>query len=106
MNIAGPAKLTHSSEFPSASRVSQSAHLSTDDKLLLDRLKVLRLRLAKERGVPAYVIFHDRSLESMAQLRPATSGEFAQVDGVGAVKSRDFADIFLAEIAAKPENSC
>ncbi len=101
-----PAKLTRSSEFPSASRVSQSAHLSTDDKLLLDRLKVLRLRLAKERGVPAYVIFHDRSLESMAQLRPATSGEFAQVDGVGAVKSRDFADIFLAEIAAKPENSC
>lgn len=38
---------------------------SVADQALLDRLKELRLRLARERGVPAYVIFADRSLEEM-----------------------------------------
>ena len=100
-----PVNLSRGSKIQSASKTSQSAHLSSDDRLLLDRLKVLRLELAKERGVPAYVIFQDRSLESMAQRRPATHEEFAQIHGVGEAKLRDFADIFLAEIADEPENS-
>ena len=101
-----PAKPTRGPKFQSGSKVPQSACLSSDDRLLLDRLKALRLRIAKEREVPAYVIFHDRSLESMAQRRPATRGEFAQVSGVGAVKLRDFADMFLEEISDEPENGC
>ena len=100
-----PAELSRHPKIQAANKISQSVHLSSDDKLLLDRLKVLRLQLAKEREVPAFVIFHDRSLESMAQRRPATHTEFAQINGVGAAKLRDFADIFLAEIAGKPENS-
>ena len=51
------------------------------------------------------MIFQDRALESMAQHRPATREEFAQIHGVGEAKLRDFADIFLAEIADEPENS-
>ena len=101
-----PVKLSRSPKTQEVNKFSQSAHLNSDDKLLLDRLKVLRLQLAKEREVPAYVIFHDRSLESMAQSRPATRREFAQVNGVGAAKLRDFADIFLAEITGKPGTSC
>ena len=76
--------------------------LSATDQALLDRLKELRLRLAKERGVPAYVIFSDRSLEEMAQRRPTTPDTFAEINGVGAVKLRDFADVFLAEIVGTP----
>ena len=75
---------------------------SAADQALLDRLKELRLRLARERGVPAYVIFPDRSLEEMAQRRPTTHDAFAEINGVGAVKLREFADIFLAEIAGTP----
>jgi ATP-dependent DNA helicase RecQ len=74
--------------------------LDEADAGLLNRLKQLRLRLAKQRGVPAYVIFADRTLIDMAQKRPRDVAALAQVHGVGASKLRDFADLFLAEIAA------
>ena len=75
------------------------AELSTADSELLAALKALRLDLAKERGVPAYVIFGDRSLIEMARRKPANRGEFAQVFGVGEAKVRDFAEPFLNLIA-------
>ncbi|WP_080688014.1 HRDC domain-containing protein [Candidatus Synechococcus spongiarum] len=68
---------------------------------LLAALKALRLHLARQRGVPAYVIFPDRTLIDMVRHCPRTVEEFARVNGVGAVKLRDFAEPFLAEIAAK-----
>jgi len=68
---------------------------------LLAALKALRLHLARQRGVPAYIIFPDRTLIDMVRYCPRTVDEFAQVSGVGAVKLRDFAEPFLAEIAAK-----
>jgi len=71
----------------------------TDNELqLLDRLKQLRLELAQKRGVPAYVIFADRSLEDMARRQPHTRDEFAEIHGVGEAKLRDLAEPFLALI--------
>ena len=61
---------------------------------------------AKEKGVPAYVIFRDRSLLEMARDRPSDPFEFAQVFGVGEAKVRDFAQPFLSlisEFSASPE---
>ena len=75
--------------------------LSDEQGDLLARLKALRLHLAKQRGVPAYIIFPDRTLLDMARRCPRTKEEFAQVNGVGTVKVRDFAETFLAAIAAK-----
>jgi len=72
--------------------------LSESEFLLLDRLKELRRELAQERGVPAYVIFSDRSLQEMAHRQPRTADEFADIHGVGATKLRDLAETFLAEI--------
>ena len=66
---------------------------------LFAALKDLRLDLARERGVPAYVIFNDRSLVVMARDKPANEAEFGQVFGVGEAKLRDFAQPFLALIA-------
>ncbi len=77
-----------------------SAPLGAEDEALLIRLKQLRLQIAQERGVPAYVVFSDRSLEDMAQRRPGTPNDFAQVHGVGAAKLRDLADVFLEAIAS------
>ena len=74
--------------------------LSAEDDALLARLKQLRLRLARERGVPAFAIFHDRSLAEMARNRPASRAAFAEIHGVGAAKLEAFADPFLAEIGA------
>jgi ATP-dependent DNA helicase RecQ len=65
---------------------------------LLQRLKRLRAKLAKERGVPAYVIFADRTLIDMAGKRPLTRWDFGEVHGVGEAKLQQFAEIFLAEI--------
>ena len=75
--------------------------LSDEQGDLLAALKALRLHLARQRGVPAYVIFPDRTLIDMARHCPRTVEAFAQVNGVGAAKLKDFAEIFLAEIAAK-----
>jgi ATP-dependent DNA helicase RecQ len=70
------------------------------DPDLLAALKAVRLRLARERQVPAYVIFSDRSLIDMASLRPRDLGEFAMVNGVGTAKLKDFGAVFLKAIAA------
>ena len=74
--------------------------LADEDEALLASLKALRLEIARERGVPAYIVFTDRSLMDMVQRRPRTAAEFAEVNGVGAAKLREFAGPFLAAIAA------
>ncbi|MCE9521258.1 MAG: HRDC domain-containing protein, partial [Alphaproteobacteria bacterium] len=74
--------------------------LSDGDETLLAALKQLRLRLAKERRVAAYLIFSDKSLADMAERRPRTRDEFAEVHGVGAAKLKDFAKIFIDAIRA------
>jgi ATP-dependent DNA helicase RecQ len=74
------------------------ADLSHEDHSLLSALKELRLRLAREREVPAYVIFSDRSLADMAQRRPGSPDAMAEVHGVGAAKLREFGDVFLDAI--------
>jgi ATP-dependent DNA helicase RecQ len=70
------------------------------DPSLLAALKALRLRLAKEREVPAYVIFSDRTLADMASRCPRDLDAFADVNGVGAAKLKNFGRIFLGAIAA------
>ena len=79
--------------------------LSDFDADLFVSLKALRLNLAEERGVPAYVIFPDRALMDMARRRPRNEAEFADVHGVGKAKLRDFARPFLDLIAGAPEDA-
>ncbi|MBT6443047.1 MAG: DNA helicase RecQ [Alphaproteobacteria bacterium] len=74
-------------------------NLSTTEALFLSQLKELRQRLAKERSVPAYVIFPDRSLIEMAQRQPKNTAEFAEIHGVGESKLRKFSVPFLEVIA-------
>ncbi len=81
------------------SSTTPSIDLSERDSELLLTLKKKRLALAKERGVPAYVIFTDKTLEDMAQRRPATLEAFERVRGVGKSKLKKFAEEFMAVIA-------
>ena len=74
--------------------------LAGEDTALLGALKALRLEIARERGVPAYIVFPDRTLIDMVRRRPRTEAEFAEVNGVGAAKLKEFAMPFLAAIAA------
>ncbi len=85
-----------------AKRADAMAAASTDpqSEAMLIRLKDLRRRLAGQRGVPAYVIFSDRSLIDMAERVPTSLDEFGEVHGVGDAKLEQFGSIFLKEIAA------
>jgi ATP-dependent DNA helicase RecQ len=62
---------------------------------LLVELKALRLKLAKQRGVAAYLVFSDRTLIDMANRMPMTKWDFAEVSGVGAAKQEQFGEVFL-----------
>jgi ATP-dependent DNA helicase RecQ len=88
---------------PSRGKVKNevSATGMAGDPALLSALKALRLRLARERQVPAFVIFSDRTLIDMAERRPRTKDDFALVHGVGAAKLKDFGVVFLDAIAER-----
>ncbi len=55
-----------------------------------ERLRAWRAATAKEQGVPAYVIFHDATLRSIAALRPSTLAELGTISGVGQAKLTKF----------------
>ncbi len=75
------------------------------DPDLFDALREVRTRIARERGVPPYVIFHDTTLQQMAARRPSTVDDLHDIYGVGAKKAADFGDAFLDAIRTwrKPE---
>ncbi len=66
---------------------------------LLDRLRAVRKRLADFRKVPTFVVFTDRTLQEMAQVRPRNARELLAVHGVGERKLAQYGADFLAEIA-------
>jgi ATP-dependent DNA helicase RecQ len=68
------------------------------DRDLFERLRAVRLDIARARSVPPYVIFHDATLREMARLRPSSIRELLEVKGVGARKADDLGEIFLAAI--------
>jgi ATP-dependent DNA helicase RecQ len=79
-------------------RGNEIAEQSEENQTLIAALKALRMKLAKEKRVPPYVIFSDKSLIDMAQLRPRDDSEFGMVHGVGGAKLKEFGKIFLAAI--------
>jgi ATP-dependent DNA helicase RecQ len=67
---------------------------------LFEQLRALRSKLAAERGLPPYVIFHDRSLIEMATYYPRTPAELGQIYGVGQRKTEAYGPHFLPVIQA------
>ena len=72
----------------------QSEFSETDSKLL-SRLKSLRLVLAGEQGVPAFVVFADAVLFEMINRKPRNTTEFEELNGVGPVKLERYSEAFL-----------
>ena len=81
-----------------ASTGSSSAALNPMGDPLFDALRTLRRDLAKEAGVPPYVIFHDAVLREIAARRPARRSELAQIGGVGTKKLDAYGDAFLSVV--------
>jgi ATP-dependent DNA helicase RecQ len=68
------------------------------DKKLFEVLRKLRLEIAKEISVPAYIVFSDSTLTDMCMKKPETKAEFIKVSGVGNVKLEKFGERFLNAI--------
>ena len=92
-------KLKQTTEKLTRKQTKQSKQAAEDyDKELFDRLRKLRMELAKEQGLPAYMIFSNASLEDMARRKPFTRHEFLQVNGVGDMKMTMYGEQFIGEI--------
>ncbi|MBD5802937.1 ATP-dependent DNA helicase RecQ [Azoarcus sp. Aa7] len=66
---------------------------------LFDRLRAWRAATARERNVPAYVIFHDATLREIALARPASVEELARISGIGDRKLEAYGTAIITEIA-------
>ena len=69
------------------------------DEGLFEELRKLRRRLAEEKHIPAFVVFSDATLRDMARLKPVTTEDFLDVNGVGEKKCEQYAQVFLHAIA-------
>ena len=75
------------------------------DPSLFEELRLFRRELARERGVPPYVIFGDRTLAQMAATKPRTAEAFRELKGVGDVKATSLGPLFLAAIERYEQRS-
>jgi ATP-dependent DNA helicase RecQ len=80
----------------SSSRTDTPVFEDEDSRQLFERLRELRLDIARQLAVPPYVVFHDKSLKEMASVKPATVDDFLQITGVGASKAERYSEAFLA----------
>ena len=78
---------------------SDVSELDAAGQELYGRLAALRSELAREQGVPAYIIFSNATLVDMCAKRPRDAEGFLEVSGVGAKKAERYGEAFLAEIA-------
>jgi len=80
---------------------AQSATLGPQEQTaLFERLREWRKRKAHEMGVPAYIVFGDKDLQSIAEAAPRTLDALAGCRGLGPVKLKQYGSEVLAEIAA------
>jgi len=68
------------------------------DRELFEKLREKRTELASEMGVPAYIIFSDKTLKHLANDMPTNKEEMLEVNGVGLKKYEQFGEEFLAVI--------
>ena len=89
---------------PEKGRLPKRARVETEgwegvDRDLFERLRAMRLQVARKRGVPPYVIFHDTTLREIARTKPGTVEALRHVKGVGDRKAADLGELILSIIA-------
>jgi ATP-dependent DNA helicase RecQ len=85
-----------------AGRPAAGGFATPADEALWSALRELRQSLARERGVPPYVVFHDATLVEMVRRRPADLAAFALLPGVGERKLAAYGEAFLAVLRTPP----
>ncbi len=93
-----PITLTKPMIMPKARRSVPRVGEVECDEILFARLKLLRKRLADEKGVPAYVVFGDATLRQLAREYPTRLSEMEGIFGMGEKKRAEYGESFAAEI--------
>jgi ATP-dependent DNA helicase RecQ len=82
-------------------KAAPAADLPAEAAPLFERLRAWRAGVAKEQGVPAYVIFHDATLRQIATQRPASLADLGTVSGVGENKLAKYGEGVLEVLTAE-----
>ena len=85
--------------------ISGSGKSAVLDKVLMNMLKDMRRRIAKEKGVPPFIVFQDPSLEDMATQYPISMADMANISGVSSGKATRYAKPFIEMIKAYVEEN-
>ncbi|MDB4094030.1 DNA helicase RecQ [Flavobacteriaceae bacterium] len=80
---------------PKVMKMTDEKQVNTD---LLTELKKLRYSISREKSVPAYIIFNDKSLKAMASDLPVTKNQFLAISGVGMNKMEQYGEKFMEVI--------
>jgi len=73
--------------------------LSPEDAPLFEALREWRRKAADEAAMPPYIVFSDRTLVAIAQVRPSTPSELLSISGVGAKKLEEWGSAVLDVVA-------
>jgi ATP-dependent DNA helicase RecQ len=84
---------------PGARKRAAELELETDGQRAFEALRTWRAQVAKEHGLPAYVVFHDATLAEIARRQPGTLAALAGVQGVGATKLERYGPQILDVLA-------
>jgi ATP-dependent DNA helicase RecQ len=84
-------------------RLATERVVADEDLGLWEALRACRQTLASEHNVPAYVIFHDRTLQEMLAYRPQTASEMLGISGVGQTKLDRYGERFLSVLREDSE---
>jgi len=76
--------------------------LSDDERVLFEKLRSMRMDLARAENIPPYIIMHDNTLKLIAKSKPKTNDDFLRVEGVGDKKLEKYGVYFLKVI----QNHC
>ncbi len=69
------------------------------DKDTFEKLREKRMQIAKAQNVPPYIIFHDKTLQEMAEIKPQNIEEFSKITGVGQSKLKKYGKVFLETLS-------
>ncbi len=95
-------KYIEASKPQTASKSKKLGAIKPQNQPLWEALRQIRTELADESALPAYVIFHDNTLQEMVRLRPQTLAEMHTISGVGDEKLQRYGTRFLEEISKFP----
>ena len=84
---------------PDVSTPAVGSYVPDDgDEVLFQKLRALRLDIARELGKPPYIVFSDKTLRGMVRVKPITDDQFLAVNGVGESKLKQYGERFMAAI--------